>query len=782
MPLYTVTEAQHIDKDLVGLATPLTLSVGDTLEFLPGDYFTFPEKIDSFSIPNGVSLHNKSKTGTVQLVLKNSDLIRSGSLGIYLAYKRYDLPLKYRYKKRIRLAFKDTFKNNQWYLASDLNGWNPGVSPFKRYGDSLSIELNLSPGEYAYQFVKNKEWQLDPNNKLKKSNGQGGYNSVLVVPEPEREKIPYLYTLRNNDTAFTIAAVCKGNVVVTAFLENSILAEIKIVSHGDTALYTYKIPKINTPGKRKHIRIFSHSEYTSGNDLLIPLENGKVLDNYRNLERSDLESNILYFMMVDRFNNADPTNDYKMDEKLVKSKAQFKGGDLSGITEKISSGYFDRLGINSIWLSPISRNPRGAWGQFKDPDTKFSSYHGYWPIGLTKIDARFGTDNDLKVLISEAHKHKINVLLDYVAHHVHIEHPLVKQQPEWFTSLYLPDGTLNTEKWDEYRLTTWFDTFLPTLNLGDKKVAEYMVDSALYWLKNYAIDGFRHDATKHIPLNFWRTLSHKIKKEVSIPQDKLIYQIGETYGNNELIESYINSGMLNAQFDFNLYDALLPVFAQNRSFIQLEQALRSSFEHYGHHHLMGNICGNQDKPRFISYADGQINEKMPWIETKRLGWKKNIEVSDTNAYKKLASAEAFNLTIPGIPVIYYGDEIGMPGANDPDNRRMMKFENLNERESGLRELTAKLINFRRTNMSLMYGDFQFLSITDDLMAYSRKYFDEIIWIIFNKTDRFIDFEYKRPAGYKEIIQFGERYTYNTFDIKIRVEPYSFSIMKWTKKK
>ncbi len=85
-----------------------------------------------------------------------------------------------------------------------------------------------------------------------------------------------------------------------------------------------------------------------------------------------------------------------------------------------------------------------------------------------------------------------------------------------------------------------------------------MIDSAIFWIDKYDFDGFRHDATKHIPLNFWRSLNKKVKL-ISQKKGKYIYQIGETYGSHDLIKSYINSGMLDAQFDFNLYDNALPV-------------------------------------------------------------------------------------------------------------------------------------------------------------------------------------------------------------------------------
>jgi len=114
----------------------------------------------------------------------------------------------------------------------------------------------------------------------------------------------------------------------------------------------------------------------------------------------------------------------------------------------------------------------------------------------------------------------MNIIVDYVANHVHENHPVYQQHKDWATPLYLPDGRMNTELWDEERLTTWFDTFLPTLDLENPVVAEAMTDSALFWLHNYDIDGFRHDATKHIPESFWRMLTLKAKNRILNPDGK----------------------------------------------------------------------------------------------------------------------------------------------------------------------------------------------------------------------------------------------------------------------
>jgi glycosidase len=376
----------------------------------------------------------------------------------------------------------------------------------------------------------------------------------------------------------------------------------------------------------------------------------------------------------------------------------------------------------------------------------------------------------MQELISEAHKQNINVILDYVAHHVHQEHPLVKLKPEWFTPLYLPDGTINTERWDDQRLTTWFDVFMPTLDLRKPEVVNPMTDTALYWLKNYELDGFRHDASKHIDLLFWRTLSKKIKSEINRP----IYQIGETYGSRELVNSYVNTGMLDGQFDFNVYDDAVNTFARDEvPFSRLSSSVTESMSWFGDHHLMGNITGNQDRARFISYADGSVRFDE---DAKRAGWKRKIEIKDTIGYTKLQSLTAFMMTIPGVPVIYYGDEIGDPGGNDPDNRRMMRFEKLSPLENKTKEIAQKLVALRKNSMALLYGDFQWLRVEDQLMVYKRSYFGNQVIVAFNKSAQPKEIELgKLPS--KARTQFNGKLKVENGAGKLTLKPHSFEVVE-----
>jgi len=283
--------------------------------------------------------------------------------------------------------------------------------------------------------------------------------------------------------------------------------------------------------------------------------------------------------------------------------------------------------------------------------------------------------------------------------------------------------------WDEFRLTTWFDKHIPSFDLSRPEVYEPLIDSALYWIANFAFDGFRHDATKHIPEVFWRSLTQKAK--LRFP-DRNIYQIGETYGSPALIGSYVKSGMLDAQFDFNVYDAAIGVLgdAPNTSFEQLSATLQASLDNYGYHNLMGYITGNHDRPRFISLAGGAI---QPGENTKLIGWKRDIGVGDEVGYARLALLQAFVMTIPGVPCIYQGDEFGQPGANDPDNRRMMQFLAYNQQEQDLLNKVKQLTHLRRSSMPLMYGSYVPLLVTKDVLVYARVYMGQEVIVALNKS-------------------------------------------------
>lgn len=637
-----------------------------------------------------------------------------------------------------------------------------------------AVDLLLSPGTYLYQLLIDGEQNHDATNPAKVDNGFGKFNSIMQVDGNEH-LFPRLTTHSASRTSFKVKV--SGKIDRLWIYWDNMLLDEQFASLKDSLL-TITIPANAARFERSYMRLWAANEYGVSNEILVPLSHAAVVANAAVLGRSDKYAQIIYFMLVDRFANGDKTNDHPLNRPDVNPKADYMGGDLAGISNAISSNYFQRLGANTLWLSPLNQNPLEPYGYNAVADTKFAGYHGYWPISSSKVDYRFYINDEFRALVDNAHRNDINILLDYVANHVHKDHPLYISHPEYATSMYLPDGRLNIELWDEQRLTTWFDTFMPSLDYGNPKVVDMMVDSAMFWIKEFGIDGFRHDACKHVPESYWRGLTRSMKQHDPAGN---FYQIGETYGSPELIASYVNSGMLDGQFDFNVFDEATSAFngVSGGTLTRLSNILNSSLRTYGVHNLMGYISGNHDKPRFMALASGDL---AVGEDSKVAGWAREIGITDSLAYDRFALMHTFNMTIPGVPVIYYGDEIGMTGGNDPDCRRMMRFDNWNNREEKLFGIVSKLNHLRRGNMSLIYGDYIPVSATDSTMLYCRKYFENISIVAINNSATPREFEIDLSSldtsadNAKFTTLLGNQYRLNDNKLYITLSPYTSEVI------
>lgn len=741
-----------------------------TTEIYLGDFVNNTNDIDSVVINSKkISLPKEKDKISFNSNEQTKQIIE---LKIYENGKPISVLLKKSLKKNISYSFNPkskTYKSVK--LKGEFNGWTDSKTPLSLANGKWTTNLLLNPGDYQFKLVLDGKEQNDPN-MPNVSNNMGGTNSLLKVSTSSKLK-PSLST-KKHDSQSLFVSISNGYSELFVLYQNRRMGAKEISINGN--ILQIKIPAEAKSQEKSYIRVLAYNAAGLSNDLLIPIHNGQLITSTRQLDRNDPYAAILYNVFIDRFFNGNFQNDRPVADPNILPRANYLGGDIAGVEYKIKDGYFNKLGVNTLWLSPIVKNPEGAFGEWKEPYSKFSSYHGYWPISFTQIDDRLGTPAEFKSLIKSAHQDNSNVLLDFVAHHVHQEHPIYKQHPDWATSLYLPDGSLNTERWDEYRLTTWFDVFLPTLNLENSQVTQMLSDSALWWIKEYELDGFRHDATKHVPIVFWRNLTKKINSEIVLKEKRPIYQVGETYGSVELIGSYVSGGLLDGQFDFNVYDAALGAFAKGESFVNLKYRLNESLENYGSHNLMCYITGNQDRGRFISYAGGSLKFDE---DAKKAGWTREIEVGDPVAYNRLAMLMAFNMTIPGLPVIYYGDEFGMPGGNDPDSRRMMRFDGqLNPSETKMYEITRSLTSLRNNNISLIYGDFKFLKSDENLLVYTRQYFNETAIVLINNAEYPIEYTISPSSDYsleKLVPSFGSAFDLSTQGITLTLLPNTFEI-------
>lgn len=709
-----------------GLNSPAQLQYGRTVIYKK-DYLPFLQSYVKVEWPEGIRLVEETADtyvveGKLARPIDNIQILHpSGDI---------DIPVKASLYFPVSTIVELAQPVKKVSIKGTFTHWSVNDTLLKPAGPLPTTDWKLSglllaEGYQQYKLVVNGA-EVNPVNAPLTDNGMGGKNAVLEIGMPSAPT-PFSYVASTDSESITVQAPNANLAFV--YWGNQLIQKSTIPTSGKLVIRLS--PRIRQSNGRSFIRVYTAGKVKIGNDLLLPLENGKLVTSATQLNRKDLHTQVMYFLMVDRFYNGDKNNDPKPLDSVI-PKAQYMGGDLSGIEKQLQSGFFKQLGCNTIWLSPVIQNPVGSWGLWnKEVTTKFSGYHGYWPTSFTKVDSRFGNNLQFGQLVQTAHSLETNVVLDFVAHHIHIEHPMYREHPDWFTSLYLPDGTMNTERWDDHRLTTWFDVFLPTLNFERKEIRELMADSAMFWIRNYKLDGFRHDASKHVPESFWRTLTLKIKQEQEQELIDGFYQIGETYGSPELIGSYVNSGQMNAQFDFNLYDAAVSAFIDSKpNWNGLKRTIEESFSNYGFHHLMGNISGNQDRPRFASLADGSVSSGE---DTKLAGYTRTITIQKKSiAFKRMAQLMALNMTLPGVPVIYYGDEYAMPGGNDPDNRRMMQFANYTQPQQQLVNKVKTLTSLRNNHIALLYGDYTPIKAGDDFFAYERRYLNQRIVVVFSK--------------------------------------------------
>jgi glycosidase len=729
------TQPQNTITDLI---KPVTLKQGTTTIVTISDLF-YADNYDVSFLPNenfDVQV-NKAENTINFKALNNFSGLDLASFN--LSGETFELPIKLIQKKRYSFTYKAEGTPERINLFGQFNGWNRDNLPMKdEDGDgTYNITIPLDPGRYEYKFFVDGAELIDPINPVKVPNGMGDFNSVLVISKSaaanhylhlldyKKEKNTFSYNFYYE--SITKDLIAKKNIV--ALIDNFKIKPENMKLKGSKISLSFK--KDELKGNRI-IRVAVSINGIATSFQTVRLENGSPIVNelFNNWDDA-----IIYSIMIDRFNDGDTTNNNPVEHPELSFKANYQGGDLQGIIDKLEDGYFDSLGVNTFWISPIVDNTNIAYKEFPTPHRYFTGYHGYWPVSAVDVEEHFGDMQLAKKFVETAHNHGMNVLLDYIANHIHQEHPFWEEHRNWFGVLELPDGRKNLRLFDEQRLTTWFEPYMPSFDYdGSDEALQLMTDNAVWWLKETGADGFRHDAVKHVPYKFWRTLTKKIKQEIEIPGNKIAYQMGETFGGFDLISSYVNNGQLTSQFNFNLYDVAIPVFLNSdNSFELLDMQMQKTFSVYGVNHLMANIMDSHDKIRYMAYADGDI--EINSNTAKEMGWTDPPEVDHPSSYKKLQLHLAYILTIPGVPVIYYGDEIGMTGAADPDNRRMMSFDNdLNMLEKENLKEISKLVHLRKNHSALRQGDFLTLQTDDHCYAYIRSDMNERILVVLNKSE------------------------------------------------
>lgn len=392
---------------------------------------------------------------------------------------------------------------------------------------------------------------------------------------------------------------------------------------------------------------------------------------------------ILYFVLVDRFADGDPSNNMDVD---IHDKGHFHGGDLKGLTAHLDE--IADLGVTAIWINPLVKNIDGAVTGAGFPDY---AYHGYWADDFYALDPRFGTEADLKAFVDACHQRGIKVLLDVVYNHA------------GYDSHYTTDP--RTKSWlrVESRGTCGSDDLtscvsgLPDFKTELPEVADFLMKAHLGWAQRSGVDGFRLDTLKHVDHPFWQ--EHRRRTRAQLGQG--FFLLGELWGGDaESLTPWFEPDEINAGFDFSFQGSTLG-FLEGRG-------RTAAFNHYletRHRakagHYLAHFLSSHDVDGALYLLKGDV--------------------------ARFRLAAVLQMTTLGIPTIYYGEEVARPGGTWPENRSNMPWGNRQilpgagePRDESLRAFYKTLIATRRAHPALSRGTHTAVAKEGDLLAFLRR--------------------------------------------------------------
>ncbi len=689
------------------------------------------------------------------------------------------------------------------YIKGGFNNWSLST-PMTFNDGRWSVELFLAPGDYPYKFysAKTKTSDIDPENPLTMFDSGIRYSRLIVkdcrYPAVKIEKKPIV---DGKSVSFEMKyspgiADSAPDMKKTVILLNREEADYTFDEKNNVFKIEYEAPE---NGKYTwYFKVFDKKGFAA--DV-------QTVQFWIEDEDFDWRDAQMYQLMTDRFKNGSKDNDDPLPE--IDEKANWQGGDFRGIIEKIDDNYFSDLGFNAIWISsPVLNTPNAGKGMGGD-QRYYAAYHSYWPIatgwtdvnpipGLdSPIETRFGTVEELHELIQKAHKKGIRVLFDFVPNHVHTDSYLWEtyKNSGWFH--FAKDGQPANSNggytcgWEK-PVECWFTDYLADLDYTSVDAMNAVIDHLLWMIQEFDIDGLRLDAIRLMRIDFTTTLRTMIERNVmhtGVP----FYMIGETFTGDagwEEIGYYIGETKLNGQFDFPLYHHVVRTFLlQSETVTELAEFIDENDGRYERDYyseaLMGNFIGNHDVCRALSLANDDFDgvSSQGGAPANEKVWENSPELpEDELPFKKMRNALTFIYTMPGIPIVYQGDEFGMPGANDPDNRRMNIFgdELSVEQKKNLEhlKLTAK---FRGRHSALRYGSRDVLLTQNNILAYSYVLDDDSALIVINNGEEDNEVEIGVDKAFKDgtIADYltGTEFTVSEGKMKVTIKAFSALLLQ-----
>ena len=489
-----------------------------------------------------------------------------------------------------------------------------------------------------------------------------------------------------------------------------------------------------TPNARPGVRTITIGSARASFEVLPPLNRQGRFQGFS-------PSDVLYLIMIDRFSDGDHSNNDPPQSRGLydrKNKFYYHGGDLQGVINRLP--YLKELGVTAIWLTPWYDNyDRLNQIELKE-DKPSTGFHGYNPQDFYAVEEHFGSLDKLKDLVNAAHQSGIKIVQDQVMNHTGPYHPWVDDPPTptWFNGTkanhlknvfqtWVLHDPRPVEQLKRETMEGWFLDFLPDLNQHDREVSRYLIQNTLWWIGVTGLDGIRMDTWQYVPNEFWRDWNAALKRE--FPNFKVV---GEVKDGDVVHTSFFQGGRvrfdgidsgLDSLLDFPLFYSIRHAFAEGGALDVLPKTLARDYL-YTNPNILVTLLGGHDDGRFMS-------EKGATIEGLKL-------------------ANAFVLTTRGVPQLYYGDEIGMTGPDEPTTRGDFPGGPRTKEERDLFEYVRGLIRLRQELEPLRTGRLINLYVSEQQYAYARG----AVIVVINNDDK--ESEISFPTDQREGIVFHDR--------------------------
>lgn len=452
-----------------------------------------------------------------------------------------------------------------------------------------------------------------------------------------------------------------------------------------------------------------------------------------------LPDDVIYFVFTDRFADGDPTNNDPAKSKGLydrKKGRHYHGGDLQGIIDKFP--YIKSLGATAIWTTPVYDNA-------DRPDTKevypgmpeTTGYHGYGAVDLYGVDEHLGDLAKVKEFVRKAHQAGFVVLQDQIANHTGPYHPWADDPPtpNWFNGTVQRHESNNWQKWttmnpratyqtQRRNIDGWFIDILPDLNQNNPEVEKYLIQNSLWWIAQVGFDSIRMDTLPHVPRSFWAKWGAAVHKE--FPKVNIL---GELFDSDPVLLSYFQKGKrghdgldteIDTLYDFGLFYPIRNAFAKGGKIREVSQMFARDWI-YPKPSALVTFLGVHDMERFMSEPGATV--------------------------EGLKLAQTLIMTSRGTPLLYYGDELAMPGGGDPDNRRdfpggfpsdarnAFTAQGRTAQENDVFNHLAKLGELRKLHEPLRRGRSLDLVDEEQQFAYARLTNKAAVIVIFNNDTK-----------------------------------------------